>query len=91
MRIDNFFLSGLTVSPYTATPRPAKSNRRDVRSPEAPLHTSSSELTQWLSLVGQEPEVRDEVIDRIQVLLASGYYNSAEKAEETALALLQAQ
>ena len=89
MRIDNLFLSGLTVNPYVSTPRTGKSTSRGR--PETPsLHTSSSEMTQWLAIVADEPEVRTEVIERIQSLLVSGYYNSAEKAEETALAILTA-
>lgn len=87
MRINNQFLTGISVGASGAAGRSDKS--RSKGRPAPPVFVTSPELSNCLALAALEPETREEVMDRVQVRLASGFYDSAESAEHTALALLR--
>ena len=92
MRINNLHLTGLLVGQAAEAPK------ADLPLREAPdrskldnsFHTPSAELSQWVSLVARESEIREEVVDRVALRLATDHYLSPECAELTAQAILLA-
>lgn len=89
MRIDNGFLTGITVG---ATAQTARMEKTSVRAKKTIVseHTSSQELAHLYALMGQEPETRPEVVHQAEERLASGFYGEPERATETAKAMLDA-
>jgi hypothetical protein len=92
MRINNWHVSTLVVGPSGETyrkelPRPDTADQAGL---DFSFHTPSLELTQWISLLSEEPEIRAEVVARVTHLLVSGYYLSPESATQTAEAILAA-
>jgi hypothetical protein len=88
MRINNHFLSGLSVRAAGGLTPPRRPSRDRARG--GSVHTSL-ELSRWLALARGEPETRPELLQRVAARLDSGFYNSAEIAEQTAAAILFAE
>jgi hypothetical protein len=92
VRINNLHLTSLPSGQVAETPK-ADFARREAPEPaasESGFHTPSAELTRWVGLAGQEPEIRPQEVDRASILLASGHYLTPESAFQTAAAILRA-
>ncbi|MFO0969995.1 MAG: hypothetical protein U0793_30960 [Gemmataceae bacterium] len=87
MQIGNQFLTGGAVPVFRPTPAGKAGTRKTRRTRSA---ETASELSHWLELTLQEPEVRDTVVDQARQRWASGFYGSDEAAFQTAAALLSA-
>lgn len=95
MRINNTYLSGLTVSWVEAPTSQPRGPRRAARpgEPDADLssHIPSSEVVHWTTLAAGEPEIRSELLKTILERIAQRFYLTAASAEQTAEAILHAE
>src|SRR5207249_337467 len=92
MRIDNYHLTNLFVGLTGEAAAPDDAARREIPdrfASDASLHVPSSQLSEWLSLVNQTPEIRPEVVARAAADLAAGTYLTSLSAEQTAAAILR--
>ena len=90
MQINNYYLSPLGIGQTEGQPvvdSPGNSGGPDLQSQ---AHSLSPELTRLIQLVGQEPEVRADVVKTVQDRLAQGIYLLPASAQQTAQAILQA-
>ncbi len=94
MRIDNSYLSGLSVGETRANAESGeavqKADLKANQSVQATTHVPSPELANLVQLVQTSPDVRADAVTRASLLLQSGYYTSSEAAGRTAQAIIQA-
>jgi hypothetical protein len=92
MRINNLHVSGLMVgAPVQVPERDAvRSEPPDRSAIDVGLHTQSLELSRWIALAKEEPEIRADVVERVAGLLVAGGYFTPESAAKTAAAILNA-
>ena len=92
MKINNL---GLASTPQTPQPGEASAitgeqGSQAATSPEVSAYTPSAELVKLVSLVGQQPEIRSEVVQSVLQRLQQGHYQTATAAQSTAEAMLGA-
>lgn len=95
MRINNTYLSGLTVSWVEGPPLQPRGPRRTGKPGDAAqelgAHLPSPELVHWTTLAAGEPEIRAELLKTVVERLAQRFYLTPASAEQTAEAMIQAE
>lgn len=91
MQINNYYLSPLGVSPTEGKSTvDAAGNAVNPEATDLNSHTLSPELLRLIHLVGQDPELRTDVVQQVQDRFAQGVYLLPTSAEQTAEAILKA-
>jgi hypothetical protein len=90
MRMENIFRNHESQHAHSLkSPIASGAESASTPAPNSLPHTPASELQQYLALAQQEPDVRQDLLQKVSAQISSGAYLTSDSAQSTAQAIVE--